>query len=153
MSLPIAMEGSQSLPQDTLDFAHKMFDAARNGETELLRSAVEAGLPPNLTNPQGNTLLMLAAYANHVETVKMLLEHGADANRQNDKGQSPVAGAVFKGSDEVVHALMAGGADPRAGQPNAIQSARMFNRVSMLEVLGAKDGEGMDAPMPVGPPT
>ena len=47
------MDGSQSLPQETIDFAHEMFDAARNGETELLKSAVEAGLPPNLTNPQG----------------------------------------------------------------------------------------------------
>ena len=96
---------------------------------------------------------MLAAYAGHAETVKMLLENGADSNRQNDKNQSPVAGAVFKGSDEVVQVLMEGGADPRAGQPNAIQSARMFNRVSMLEVLGATEGEGMDAPMTIGPPT
>ena len=95
---------------------------------------------------------MLAAYAGHAATVKVLLEHGADANRQNDKGQSPIAGAVFKGSEEVVRVLMEGGADPRAGQPNAIQSARMFNRVSLLDVLGAKECEGMDAPMPIGPP-
>ena len=91
---------------------------------------------------------MLAAYAGHAATVKVLLEHGADANRQNDKGQSPIAGAVFKGSEEVVRVLMEGGADPRAGQPNAIQSARMFNRVSLLDVLGAKEDEGMEAPIP-----
>jgi ankyrin repeat protein len=102
---------------------------------------------------KGNTLLMLAAYAGHAQVVQMLLDKGADPNRQNDKGQSPVAGAVFKGHDAVVCALMARGADPRAGQPNAIQSARMFRRDAMLEVLGAKEGEGMDAPMlPMGPP-
>lgn len=44
---------ARSLPQETVDFAHKIFDAARNGETELLRSAVDRGLPPNLTNDQG----------------------------------------------------------------------------------------------------
>ena len=61
-------------------------------------------------------------------------------------------GMKGEGSEEVVRVLMEGGADPRAGQPNAIQSARMFNRVSLLDVLGAKEGEGMDAPMPIGPP-
>lgn len=30
-----------------------MFDAARNGDSELLLQAVDAGLPPNLTNESG----------------------------------------------------------------------------------------------------
>jgi hypothetical protein len=30
-----------------------MFDAAREGNTELLLAAIDAGLPPNLTNPKG----------------------------------------------------------------------------------------------------
>jgi len=130
-----------------------MFDAAREGNLELLSSAIDAGLPANLTNAQGNTLLMLAAYAGHVEVVKMLIEHGADPNKPNDKDQSPVAGAVFKGSDEVVRVLMTSGANPRVGQPNAIHMARMFNRIALLDVLGAQEGEGMDIPAPVGPPS
>lgn len=97
-------------------------------------------------------MLMLAAYAGHTPVVNMLLEKGADPNRLNDKGQSPVAGAVFKGHDSVVCALMGAGADSRAGMPNAIQSARMFRRNAMLEVLGAREGEGMDVPAMVGPP-
>ena len=30
-----------------------MFDAAREGNAELLLAAIDAGLPPNLTNPKG----------------------------------------------------------------------------------------------------
>ena len=55
------------------------------------------GLPPNLRNHKGDTLLMLAAYHGHVETVKVLLENQADPEIRNDNGQSPIAGAAFKG--------------------------------------------------------
>ncbi len=41
------------LPADTVEFAHRMFDAARNGDSTLLLAAVDAGLPVNLTNSQG----------------------------------------------------------------------------------------------------
>lgn len=42
-----------SLPPDTLDFAHRIFDAARSGDAPLLLQAIDAGLPVNLTNAQG----------------------------------------------------------------------------------------------------
>ncbi|KAA1473235.1 ankyrin [Dentipellis sp. KUC8613] len=135
------------LPPATIDFAHRMFDAAREGNAELLLQAVDAGLPANLTNDGGNTLLMLAAYAGHADLVRGLVERGADPNRLNDRGQSPVAGAVFKGSDDVVRVLMEGGADPRGGTPNAIQTARMFGKTGLLSVLGAQEGEGTEAPV------
>jgi ankyrin repeat protein len=140
---------ANSLPPDTIAFAHRMFDAARAGDSNLVLSAVDAGLPPNLTNDKGNTLLMLAAYAGHVELTKGLLERGADPNRTNDLGQSIVAGAVFKMHNDVVHALMAKGADPRSGTPNAIQAAQMFRRAELMEVLGARDEDLVDVPTPL----
>ncbi|KAI0315837.1 ankyrin repeat-containing domain protein, partial [Amylostereum chailletii] len=133
---------ASDLPAETINFAHRMFDAARNGDSPILIQAIEAGLPPNLTNDGGNTLLMLAAYAGHTDLVAALLDRGADPNRLNDRGQSPIAGAVFKGSDAVVRVLVERGADPCAGTPNAIQSARMFGKTDLLDVLGAKEGEG-----------
>lgn len=44
------------LPAETLDFAHRMFEAARTGDVDppnLLVSAIDAGLPVNLTNAKG----------------------------------------------------------------------------------------------------
>ncbi|KAI9430956.1 ankyrin [Lactarius psammicola] len=136
------------LPPETVDFAHRMFDAAREGNAELLLAAVDAGLPPNLTNQKGNTLLMLAAYAGHATLVRGLVERGADPNKLNDRGQAPIAGAVFKREDEVVRVLMEVGADPRAGEPNAIASAQMFGRADLLAVLGAREGDSTDAVPP-----
>jgi len=37
----------------TVDFAHRMFDAARTGNSALLLQAIDGGLPVNLTNDKG----------------------------------------------------------------------------------------------------
>ncbi|KIK24096.1 hypothetical protein PISMIDRAFT_29254 [Pisolithus microcarpus 441] len=130
-----------SLPPATLEFAHRMFDAAREGNSELLLAAIDAGLPVNLTNDKGNTLLMLASYSNHPTLVSGLLARRADPNRLNDHGQSPIAGAVFKGYEEVVRVLSQGGADPWLGQPSAVEAAVMFDRKRVLEMMGIREGD------------
>ncbi|KIY50625.1 ankyrin [Fistulina hepatica ATCC 64428] len=143
-----------SLPNETLEFAHRMFDAARNGDSEVLVSAIDAGLPCNLTNDKGNTLLMLAAYAGHTGLVRDLLKRGADPNRVNDMGQSIIAGAVFKGHDDIVCALVESGADPRLGRPNAVEAAHMFKKAHLMNVLGAQDNDvGPEVPTSLRPPT
>jgi ankyrin repeat protein len=115
-----------------LEFAGRMFDLARTGSTTELATYVDQGVPANLTNDKGDSLLMLAAYHGHADLVEVLLDRGADANRVNDRGQTPLAGAVFKGEDDVVRALLAGGADPGAGSPSALDTARMFGREDLL---------------------
>jgi ankyrin repeat protein len=109
-----------------------MFDLARTGSTTELATYVDQGVPANLTNDKGDSLLMLAAYHGHADLVEVLLDRGADANRVNDRGQTPLAGAVFKGEDDVVRVLLAGGADPGAGSPSALDTARMFGREDLL---------------------
>jgi uncharacterized protein len=121
-------------PEDRLvELAHQMFDLARAGENVQLEAYVEAGVPVDLTDASGNTLLMLAAYHGHPATVSMLARRGAEVNRLNDRGQSPLAGAVFKGEDEVVAALLAAGADPESGTPTARETASMFGRPDLFE--------------------
>ncbi|KAF2752762.1 ankyrin, partial [Pseudovirgaria hyperparasitica] len=116
------------LPPAALELASRLFNLARAGDTVTLASYLTAGIPSNLTNHEGNTLLMLASYSGHAETTQMLLDKGADPNVVNSKGQSPLAGAMFKGWDEVVSVLDRGGAERRAGQPNAEDCAIMFKR-------------------------
>ncbi|TQS39713.1 ankyrin repeat domain-containing protein [Cryptosporangium phraense] len=126
---------ADELDEETLAFAHRMFDAARNGDSDLLARNVDAGLPVNLTNDKGDSLLLLAAYYDHPATVSALLSRGADANRINDKGQTPLAAAVFRRSETTVRALLDAGADPLAGGPSALDTARFFGIPEMLEIL------------------
>lgn len=130
------------LPPEALDLAAKLFDFAREGDTASLTQYLSAGIPANLTNHKGDTLLMLAAYHGHAETVRALIEKGADVNAINDRGQSPIAGAVFKGYEDVTEVLVKeGNADVTAGQPNAVQAAEMFKREGCLRILGV-EGSG-----------
>ena len=128
-------------PSDELiALATALFDLARRGETDALTAYLDAGVPANLANQSGDTLLMLAAYHGHAATVRALLARGADSDRLNDRGQAPLAGAVFKGEDEVIAALLDGGADPDAGTPSPRATAEMFGRADLLERFGRAAG-------------
>ena len=119
--------------EELVELAHQVFDWARAGERERIAAYVDAGVPVNLTDESGNTLLMLAAYHGHASTVTMLAGRGADVDRLNDRGQSPLAGAVFKAEHDVVAALLEAGADPDAGTPSARETADLFGRPDTLE--------------------
>ena len=91
----------------------------------------------NLTNDKGDTLLILAAYHQHPDTVAALLERGADHGRVNDRGQTALAAAVFRQSEEVVRALLAAGADADAGGPSARDTAAFFELPAMAALIDA----------------
>lgn len=126
-------------PQDDdpalIELAGRLFEMARTGDTATLSAYLDAGVPADLSNDNGDSLVMLAAYHGHAATVAALLSRGADPDRPNDRGQTPIAGAVFKGEDDVVRALLEGGADPAAGRPSAEDTARMFGRDDCLALF------------------
>jgi len=120
-----------------VELAGRVFDLVRGGQTEELAAYVDAGVPVNLTNDKGDTLLILAAYHGHPATVGALLDRGADHARANDRGQTALAAAVFRQSTETVTRLLAAGADPDAGGPSARATATFFD---LPEMVGLLDG-------------
>ncbi|MBB2743527.1 UNVERIFIED_ORG: hypothetical protein FHR35_003363 [Microbispora rosea subsp. rosea] len=122
------------------EFATRLFDLARSGRTEALCAYVDAGVPVDLRNQKGDTLLMLAAYHGHAATVRALGERGADPDLANDRGQTPLAGAVFKKEPEVVRALLELGADRYAGMPSAVDAARMFGDAEIVTLIEESSG-------------
>jgi ankyrin repeat protein len=129
---------SEAPDPEVVELATKIFDLARQGQTEALVAYVDAGVPADLTNDRGDSLVMLAAYHGHADAVRALLARGADGDRVNDRGQTPLAGAVFKGAQDVIQALLEGGANPAAGMPSALDTARMFGKTELLELFGAR---------------
>jgi uncharacterized protein len=140
---------------DLLAVAQEVFDLARRGDAAMLATVIEKGVPPNLRNDKGDSLVMLASYHGHTDAVRTLLEHGADPDLRNDNGQTPIAGAAFKGFNAVIETLLAHGADVEGPSPDgrtALMIAAMFNRTEIMDLLiahgadpKARDANGVTA--------
>lgn len=124
---------------------------ARSGETDTLVSMLDAGLPVNLCDEKGNTLLMLATYNEQFLVTKVLLERGADTEQRNDRGQTPLGGVAFKGYCGIAAVLLEHGADVNAdngGGKAPLLFATMFGRFKMRRLL-KKHGAKMWTPKPL----
>ncbi|WP_028694677.1 ankyrin repeat domain-containing protein [Pseudomonas cremoricolorata] len=130
--------------EETAAFAAQVFDCARAGDAQMLDRLISSGLPVDLRNGKGDTLLMLASYHGHFEAVQVLLRHGADPLIANDNNQLPIAGAAFKGDLPMIRLLVENGVPVDAAAQDgrtALMLAAMFNRGEILEYLLA---EGAD---------
>lgn len=126
------------LTPEELELLQSAFEHARSGDAEALAALLDAGVPANLTNGKGDTLLILAAYHKHEDVVGLLLEHGADHARVNDNGQTALAAAVFRQEESIVSRLLAAGADPDLGPRSAVAIAQFFDLPEMLALLGRR---------------
>jgi len=119
-----------------------VFDLARNGQTAPLGEMLDAGVPLDLVNARGDSLLIVAAYAQHRETVQELLRRGADTAIVNGMGQTALACAVFRGNEEILLDLLQVGADPDLGSHTAGQIADQFGLPRMREVIDTHHRHG-----------
>jgi len=129
--------GAPDLTDEQMEFLASMFDVARSGKTEELLDLVDRGLPVNLTNDKGDSLLILSVYNDHTDLAKGLLSRGADVHRINDRGQTALGCAVFRQNEEATKALLEAGSDPRLGRQSAYAVAEIFGLDSMRTILDA----------------
>jgi len=136
------------LDDATLAFAEHVFHAARSGDSIRLGHLLSQGMPADLRNHAGDSLLMLASYHGRLAATSVLLDHGADAQLANRRGHTPLAGAAFKGDLPMVRLLVERGTDvesPCADGKTALMMAAMFNHTAIVEWLvaqGATDAGG-----------
>ncbi|REE03430.1 ankyrin repeat domain-containing protein [Citricoccus nitrophenolicus] len=123
------------LTDEELEFLNSLFDLARAGDGDRLLPVLDQGVPVDLANHKGDTLLILATYNNHPGLVTALIRRGADVHRLNGRGQSALSCAVFVQNEESVRALLAAGADPDEGPVSARAAVDMFGLDSMRALL------------------
>lgn len=133
-------EARHGLTAEEIDLLAQAFDLARRGHLGLL-DVIDRGLPVNLTNDKGDTLLILAAYYQQAGLVTGLIQRGADLDRRNDRGQTALGCAVFRRSAPIVDVLLAAGADPDAGGPSARDLAAYFGLEAMTALLSRERGD------------
>lgn len=127
-----------ALDDETLAFAARVFQYARLGHADELAALFSQGLPANLRNDKGDSLLILAAYNGQEAATRAILEAGGDPELANDRGQTPLAGAAFKGDLAIARMLLAHGAQvdgTGGGSRTALMTAAMFDRTEMITLL------------------
>lgn len=84
-----------------------MWDAAFNGDLEVLQKAIEEGADVNSRNREtGDPLLSIAALMGHADMVAYLLDKGADINARNRDQGTALHSAAFLGRTDVVNILL-----------------------------------------------
>jgi len=134
-SIPIAAESEE---QRYREFQRLAFDRARYGETDALAGMLRQGLPVNLCDSRGNSLLLLSCYHGHLETARMLLKAGAEVDLRNNRGQTSLGGVAFKGYLKIAELLLWHGADIHAdngGGMTPVMLASVFGRTAMVSFL------------------
>ena len=129
---------AMELDVDLVALARAAFQHARAGETERMAQLLRAGLPVNLCNERGDSLLLLASYHGNLNITRLLLEQRADPERANDRGQTPLSGAAFKGDAAVARLLLDFGASVDRRSPEgktALMFAAMFDQLDVLKLL------------------
>lgn len=67
----------------------QLLDAARAGDTDAVRTAVEGGARVDARDEELRTPLLLAVHGGHAETARLLVDAGADPDAQDSREESP----------------------------------------------------------------
>ncbi|RDD41723.1 Transient receptor potential cation channel subfamily A member 1 [Trichoplax sp. H2] len=86
---------------------------ATEGNLPALYFLVQNGASMGTLDKEGNTLLHIAAKANHRDTIKQILKHtnAKDINTRNTSGQKPIHIAAIYGHKRVIQNMIKNGAD------------------------------------------
>lgn len=134
----IALQGAGVKDAEAL--RAKVFKLVAEGDWGRVEGCLNHGVPPNLRDAQGNTLLMKAIEAGSGKVVDILVEAGADRDAKNKAGQTALSIAKGKNDFATVASLLAGGATAgivmNADElKEALCSAVVGGRAQMVERL------------------
>ena len=129
----------KNIPMDQAEQI-KMVYACSAGDVKLVSSLLDQGhVSPDYKQPNGLSLLMVAAREGHVDVCRMLLDRGAhiDTTGMKAAGTSMMQ-ATEHGHADVVSLLLERGADPDSRDPaknTAIFYAASNNDIPMMKTL------------------
>jgi len=121
-----------------VEASEDLFDASARGDVTRIRTLLRPGVSPDVTDVQGRTPLMVAAFNGHTGAVDALLESGANANALTRQWDTALMAAAFRGHLDVVRRLLRDYANPsqfnRDGQ-TAADIARAKGHHAIVKAL------------------
>jgi ankyrin repeat protein len=102
LAVSIALAGCSSFP---------LLHASAEGDREQVVKLLDEGMDVNGRSPFVRTTpLILAAWNNHIDTVRLLLDRKADVNAKDITGWTALHAAAFGGHTEIMQLLLERGA-------------------------------------------
>jgi ankyrin repeat protein len=80
--------------------------ASKRGLEPVVRSLLQRGADPTVTNSQNDTPLHWALQRGHVNIARLLLEHGADLHAENYSHKTPLDYAIVHNRTEFIPELV-----------------------------------------------
>lgn len=109
--------------------------AANQSNTNQVVDLLRRGMDINTTDPQGNTLLIIAVRENNFELAKFLLENRANPYKRNRYGDSALMIAALQGLDEIVKLMIERKVEVNQPGWNALHYAAIENRSVIVKML------------------
>ncbi|MGW5868696.1 ankyrin repeat domain-containing protein [Streptomyces sp. NPDC055239] len=121
----------------------RLLEAARAGNAEEVRAALDAGGRVEARDTELRTPLLLAAIGDHVEAARILVAAGADVDAQDHRADSPWLVTGVTGSVAMLHVLLPAGPDlklrNRFGGISVIPASERGHVTYVREVLRVTD--------------
>ncbi len=111
--------------------------AAKEGKYSTYKFLLEQGADWNLTDDEGNNLLMLAIDGGDIRIVRDLLAKGLNVDHMNNHRANPLSRAIWKNSPEIIKLLMEKGA-------NASTPTGPFNKLPIADAMGSLTRRAFD---------
>lgn len=123
----------------TTVFADDLLEAAKNGNTDAVKSLLSQKVEVNAAQADGTTALAWAVYNDNPQMTGMLIAAGADVNIANEYGVVPLHLACTNQNAAVVSMLMKAGANPNAakwsGETPVMTCANSGTAAAITELL------------------
>ncbi|WP_163718493.1 ankyrin repeat domain-containing protein [Mangrovibacterium lignilyticum] len=137
---------SESMQKENIQFDKaKIFQAALDGNIQVVQDALENGFDPNTVDENTRTALMLAAYNGHTAIVQLLIDREADVNFADEIQRTALMYASSGPFVNTVLALLHAGAKPNLTEKEQNWTAAMMAAAEgQLEVLKTLVAFGAD---------
>ncbi len=107
----LALLAPMRLAAQTHPQSSALLAAARDGDVDAVRRALDAGAPIESRDADGRTPVLLATHGKHLPVVLLLIERGADVNAKDKQHDSAFLLAGASGYTEILRATLRAGAD------------------------------------------
>jgi len=120
----------------------RLWFAAYNGQTDVVRALVSAGADVNTQPNDGISALSVASYKGYIDAVNVLLDKGARIEARDKEGRTSLLFAVASGYTDVVRALVSARADVNALTNNGISALSLASEGGCLDIVNMLLDEG-----------